>query len=339
MKFDVYGNAHVSYMAAYANELRYGFWDHMLNKWFTTTVDRTGGFCSLVLDSHQRPHISYLGYGGGLTYARWDGASWIKQKIPIKARTIEFYTSIALDQDDHPSISFYEVDNAEGERLARMRTVWWNGKFWALTTVDSTRGSGKFNSIAVDSKGHSHVAYAVVNYESASVRYAYWNSESWKTEVLEGVGSSAPSHPGEPPNQACWSVSMLLDKDDNPHITYTDVSHLLVKYATKKSGHWKIEPVDSLGREGYPDRNGIGLDDEGNPYISYYDASAGLLKMAHRQGQKWAVEVVDGGSVGLQSSLQIDHGTIWVIYTDEANGGLKFARRTLGATDAPGQEK
>ena len=75
-----------------------------------------GGFCSLALDSHQRPHISYLSYGGGLTYARWDGASWQKQKIPIPARTIEFYTSIALDQNDHPIISFYEVDNAEGER-------------------------------------------------------------------------------------------------------------------------------------------------------------------------------------------------------------------------------
>lgn len=338
MKFDIYGNAHVSYVAPSANEVRYGFWDHALKKWFTTGVDKTGGFCSLALDAQQRPHISYLSYGGGLTYARWDGASWQKQKIPIAARTIEFYTSIALDQNDHPIISFYEVDNAAGERLARMRTVMWNGKFWALTTVDSTRGSGKFNSIAVDSKGHPHIAYAVVNYESASVRYAYWNGESWKAEVLEGVGSPGSS-PGDPRNQECWSVSIVLDKGDNPHIAYTDVSHLIVKYATKKDGHWKIEAVDSLGKEGYPDRNGIGLDDEGNPYISYYDARAGVLKIAHRQGQRWAAEVVDSGSVGLQSSLQIDHDTLWVTYGDEATGGLKFARRTFGATGAPNQEK
>ena len=146
------------------------------------------------------------------------------------------------------------------------------------------------------------------------------------------MGSSGPSPPGEPPNQVCWSVSMVLDKDDNPHITYTDVSHLLVKYATKKGGHWKIEVVDSMGKEGYPDRNGIGLDDQGNPYISYYDAWAGLLKVApSRQGQKWAARIVDRGSVGFQSSLQIDHGTIlgnlcgpsqwWV------EGGLPVGRR------------
>jgi hypothetical protein len=252
-------------------------------------------------------------------YARWDGASWQKMRISIPARSIEFYTSIALDQNDHPSISFYEVDNSEGDRLARLRTVTWNGQFWAVTTVDSTRGTGKFNSIAVDSKGHPHIAYANVNYENASLRYAYWNGDFWKTEFVEGEGI---------PGTHRWSVSMILDKDDNPHVTYTDVPDLLVKYATKKNGHWKIEAVDSLGREGYPDRYGIALDNDGTPYISYYDARAGLLKVAHRQGVQWVTEVVDSGFAGFQSSLQIDHGVIWVTYGDASAGGLKFARRT-----------
>ena len=331
MKFDTYGNAHVSSVDASANQLRYSFWDHMLNKWFTTTVDKSGGFCSLALDSLQRPHISYLNYGtGALMYAHWDGASWQKQKIALPARLIEFYTSIALDQNDHPSISFYEIDDAEGERVARLQSVMWNGKFWGLMTVDSTRGTGKFNSIAVDSKGHPHIAYATVNYENASLRYAYWDGESWKIEIVEGEGVAGTS---------CWSVSLVLDKEDNPHITYTDVPHLLVKYATKKDGHWKIEAVDSLAREGYPDRNGIALDDQENPYISYFDAGAGLLKVAHRTGQKWTAEVVDGGFAGLQSSLRIDHGAIWVTYADQASGGLKFARRPLEKADTPGQEK
>ena len=330
MKFDRYGNAHVSYLDPSENELRYGFWDHILKKWFTTNVDRSAGFGSLVLDSHQRPHICYQAYGGGLMYAHWDGESWQKQKISLTAKEIGFYTSIALDQDDHPSISFYEIIDAEGSLLARLRCVTWNGKFWAVTTVDSTRGTGKFNSIAVDSRGRPHIAYATVNYENASLRYADWNGESWKTEILEGAGE---------PGTSCWSISMVLDKDDNPHITYTNVLQLLVKYAAKKNGHWKIEAVDSLAREGYPDRNGIALDDRGNPYISYYDAGAGLLKLAHRQAQKWATEVVDRYSAGLQSSLQIDHGVIWVTYADETARVLKFARRRLEGTGAPSQAK
>ena len=337
MKFDIYGNAHVSYMDPSRNELRYGFWDHSLKKWFTTKVDGSAGFCSLALDSHQRPHISYQAYGGGLMYARWDGASWQKQKIPIGAREIGFYTSIALDQNDNPRISFYEVDNAEGDRLVRLRTVTWNGKFWELTTVDSTKGSGKFNSIAVDSKGQPHIAYANVNYENAGLRYAYWNGKSWKTEILEGDGQPGPTC--APRCETAYSVSMVLDKGDNPHVTYTDVPNHLVKYATKKDGHWRFEAVDSLAKEGYPDRNGIALDDVGNPYISYYDAGAGVLKVAHREGQKWAAEVVDQGFIGFQSSLQIDHGAIWVTFADLTGGSLKVAHRPLDGTDAPRQEK
>jgi hypothetical protein len=188
-------------------------------------------------------------------------------------------------------------------------------------------GTGKFNSIAVDSTGHPHIAYATVNYENASLRYAYWNGESWKTQILEGEEGPAPS----------YSVSMVLDKGDNPHITYTDLVHRLVKYATRKDGHWKMEAVDSLAKAGYPDRNAIALDDQGNPYISYYDAGAGVLKMAHRQGQKWAAELVDRG--GLQSSLQIDHGAIWVTFGDEAGDRLKFARRPLEGMEALSQKK
>jgi hypothetical protein len=261
-------------------------------------------------------------------YAHWDGSAWQKQRISISARETGFYTSIALDKNDNPSISFYETISADNSLVVRLRIVTWTGKYWALSTVDSTKGSGKFNSIAVDSKGHPHVAYGNVNYENASLRYAQWDGESWKTEILEGEGI---------PGSSCWSVSMVLDKAGNPHITYTDVPHLLVKYATRKDGHWILEAVDSLARQGYPDRNAIALDEQGTPYISYYDAGTRVLKVAHRQGQKWVTEVVDRG--GLQSSLQIDQGVIWVTFGEDAGDILKFARRPLEGAVAPAQEK
>jgi hypothetical protein len=330
MKFDKDGNGHVSYLDPVENQLRYGFWDHVLRKWFTTTVDRSAGFCSLTLDSHQRPHISHMDYGGGLKYAYWDGVTWHTEKISIAARDIEFYTSIALDHNDLPSISFYEPIAADGSLLVRLRCARWNGKYWAVTTVDTDKGSGKFNSIAIDSKGNPRIAYGNVNYENASLRYSYWTGESWKTDIVEGEGK---------PGTSCWSVAMVLDKDDNPHITYTNVPELLVKYATKKDGHWKIEAVDSLARQGYPDRNAITLDDHGNPYLSYYDAGAGVVKLAYREGQKWFSEVIDRGFSGYESAVAIYHGVIWLTYADETGGTLKFARRPLGETEAANREK
>ena len=74
MKFDSYGNAHVSYMQPATNELRYGFWDHILKRWFTTTVDRTGGFTvTLVAGFAPAPadFLSQLRRGTGLRPLGW----------------------------------------------------------------------------------------------------------------------------------------------------------------------------------------------------------------------------------------------------------------------------
>ncbi len=190
LRIDSHGNAHVVYVDDSQNLLKYGFWDHKLDKWFTTILDSSAGFCSMVLGSQEHPHISYLQYATGkIGYAHWNGSSWEKQTIQIAAKEISFYTSITVDSDDNPSISFYEYWGMGENYLLHLRSVTWNGKFWAVRTVDSTPGSGKFNSIATDSAGNLHVAYANVKSENAGLRYAHWNGQSWEVEVLEGSGN------------------------------------------------------------------------------------------------------------------------------------------------------
>ncbi|HXI41390.1 MAG TPA: hypothetical protein VNH18_04260 [Bryobacteraceae bacterium] len=326
LKIDSSGNAHVSYVDDPQHLLKYGFWDRNLNKWFTTKLDSSAGFCSLALDSHRNPHISYLDFGGGkLKYAHWNGSAWIKQVIQINAKVIDYYTSIALDSKDNPSISFYEYWGSGQDYLLHLRNAWWNGKFWQVSTVDSTPGSGKFNASATDSHGNPHIAYANVKSENASLRYARWNGQAWESEVLEGMGVSGYS---------AFSVAIALDKTDTPHITYTDVTNRQLKYATRRNGKWQIQIVDSLSEVAYPDRNGIALDDQGRPYISYFDPGRGLLKLAYQKNDKWAAEIVDQNSAGFTSSIQIDRGTIWLTYADETGQLLKCARQTLEQAEA-----
>jgi hypothetical protein len=321
LRLDKWGNAHVAYVDSNDANLKYAFWDHQLNKWFTTTLDRTRGFCSLALDSEQRPHISYLDYGDArVKYARWTGATWEKQSIPVRAKNISFYTSIALTLDDRPSITYYEYEGPDGEQELHLRNVTLSAGQWELRTVDSTPGSGKFNSIATDSRGYQQIAYGNVKYEDASLRYANWNGRSWSVEILEGAGQ---------PGTSMWSVSLCVDKADRPHIAYTDVRNRLIKHAVKTNGKWNLEVVDSIRKEGYPDRNGIALDDAGNLYISYFDAGAGLLKLAHKEGRQWVTETVDRGFAGFTNSLQICQGAIWLTYSDQSRKDLKFARRML----------
>lgn len=327
MRIDTDGNAHIAYMDEVQAMLKYSFWDHRLNKWFTTTLDRSGGFCSLTLDSKQRPHISYIDYGGGrLKYAHWDGLEWQKQTIELPAKEISFYTSITLGPHDHPSISFYEYFGVQGDNALRLRVVSWNGSAWEVRTVDDTKGSGKFNSIATDSSGHAEIVYGNVKYEDAGLRFGRWDGQNWQLDVIEGAGR---------PGSAAWAVSLILDPSDGPHIAYDDVPGRVVKYATWEGGKWVTETVAALAHEGYPDRYGIALDEKGNPYISFYDAGLGVLKVAHRADHKWISEIVDENFSGFTSSLQIHDGVIWVTYEDEAGKTLKCARRPLIGSAGP----
>ena len=325
LKIDKFGDAHVAYVAEDGSDsLRYAFWDHSIKRWFTMTVSAHADFSSIALDSKQHPHISYVDHGSmhgsKLEYAYWDGTSWKKQAIPVNSGSIAYYTSIALDAKDNPIISFYDHLTPEGDFAIRLRTVAWNGSYWESRTVDEDWGSGKFNAIALDSKGHPHIAYANVRAETAGLRYARWDGQSWNLEIIEGGRGRARS---------VYSVSMLLDKDDVPHITYTDVANSRVKYATRRGGSWQVEVVDVLAKVSYPDRNGIALDAQGQPYISYYDSGRGDLKIAFRRGQKWYGEIVDQNFSGFTSSLQIDHDAIWVTYADQVAGALKCARSSL----------
>jgi hypothetical protein len=333
LKFDNDGNGHLAYVAEDGNyTLKYSYWDHALKRWFTMPIAGGASFSTLVLDSKQRPCISWADHGAGLNsklrYASWDGKTWRKQAIPLPDDVIGFYTSLVVDAKDNPTLSFYEYEGPKGVGfLLKLRTVTWNGSYWAEHTIDSAPGSGKFNSLAMGNRGYIQAAYANVKDENASLRYAVWDGTSWKHEVLEGTDQAF----------YVYSVALAVDNQNTPHITYTDVRRGLIKYATRHEGKWRLEVVDSIVKEAYPDRNGIAVDSSGNPYMSYYDAGAGMLKLAHKRGGKWVSEVVDNSGAGFTSSIQIQNGQIWIVYADENQGTLKCASKALSdETDSSG---
>lgn len=334
MRIDKAGNLHVVYVVEDGdNSVKYGFWDRQLKRWFLMTIAKHGSFCSLTLDSEQHPHISYVDSGSmpgaKLHYARWDGTTWKTEGVPLNAEIIAYYSSIALDAHDWPSISFYEYTGpSESGFRVRVRVVKWNGKYWEVATVDGDNQSGKFNALVIDPQGHTHLAYANVNGMTAGMRYAYWDGASWKTEILEGLPTTR-AYLG-------YSACIALDKDGDPHVSYSHYdSPFYVKYGVRKGGHWQIQVVDELSEVGYPDRNSIFVNDAGQPYISYFDAGRGSLRLAHRVGQKWFAETVDSGGVGFSSSVQIDRGVIWISYADDGHRGFKVAHRALGPGDSP----
>jgi hypothetical protein len=126
-----------------------------------------------------------------------------------------------------------------------------------------------------------------------------------------------------------YGMYIVLDKDDNPHISYLNYSVPAIKYAFRKDGKWKVQQVDRMAGVGYPDRTSLALDDEGRAFIGYYDAGQASLKLAHQEGSAWYTETIDSNGCGYTSSLQIHGDTVWISYADDGSRGIRVARAPL----------
>src|ERR1035437_8137053 len=63
------------------------------------------------------------------------------------------YTSIKLDSNNRPYISYYDAAN-KTLKLAK-----WNWTAWILKVVDSSGDVGRYSSLAIDKNNIAHIAY------------------------------------------------------------------------------------------------------------------------------------------------------------------------------------
>ncbi len=64
-----------------------------------------------------------------------------------------WYTSLALDSNDHPHIGYYDSTNGD------LKYARWDGSQWITGTVDSQGDVGEGSSIALDDRGNVYIAY------------------------------------------------------------------------------------------------------------------------------------------------------------------------------------
>src|SRR5665647_2902206 len=240
------------------------------NSWKITAVGDV--FSSVMkLDSNDQPHISYSS-GGSLWYVYWNGSSWIKMNVD-SAGHYGPYLSLALDSCNQPSIAYYKYKNTENFSNGALMYAWFSGAGWEIMTVDSEVDGndinlvldhsgqphisysnkyapyslkyavledglwritavdpsipvGVFSSLALDSEDQPHIVYCDItnntNYDATSsiLKYAWFSGTDWKTMTIE-------SNLGD--------FSLVLDKNDRPHISYVDLQNHDLKYAVLAS--------------------------------------------------------------------------------------------------------
>jgi hypothetical protein len=75
-------------------------------------------------------------------------------------------TSLALDGQGNPRISYYDVTNSDLKYAAK------NGGTWTVETVDATGDVGGCTSLALDGQGNPRISYYDVT--NGDLKYADW---------------------------------------------------------------------------------------------------------------------------------------------------------------------
>ncbi len=245
------------------------------------------------------------------------------------------YTSLELDGDGVPHISYYE-----GVAQYNLKYAYYVGpgqgncpvgrNDWLCQTVDSGGNVGSYTSLALDSNGDPHICYYDAG-TNTNLKYAYYYgpggncgpSSDWRCVTVD------PSS-----GEVGVSCSIALDGADRPHISYyAGTPYYDLRYAMYDGSTWIIETVDSTGAVGQ--YTSIALDTSGLAHISYYDASNGALKYASFVGfdgncgptNDWYCEMVDNwGATGEDTSLVLDSSDVpHISYVNSSANDLMYA--------------
>ena len=214
------------------------------------------------------------------------------------------YTSLALDAQGNPCISYDEESNPSRQKFAKHTAAGWSIEF-----ADTLTNSEGVSSLRLDALGNPRIAYG--SFTGQKLRYASKSGSTWTREIVDD---------GQSPSLALTSLG-------EPRVAYTAFPGL--KYASKSGSVWTTELVDGSFVDGF---TSIALDTLGTPYISYHlgNFAGADLRFATKSSGPWTIETVDSdGDVGATSSIALDsQGTPHIAYTDWTNGDLKYATRT-----------
>jgi len=185
---------------------------HNGGPWTFQLVD-TGNLTSIVLDSNDRPRITYSHYDNYLGYAAWNGSSWDLQIVEDPIELIRVWrSSIDLDAWEHPHIvyNFFHDGYIRGDIL---KYAYWDGASWYIEAIAPY---ADWPSMDIDTAGLPHIAY--YDPVMTTLKYACYDGSCWTIRQVdtEGAGQYA---------------SLELDEKGHPHISYFDGTSGVLKYA------------------------------------------------------------------------------------------------------------
>ena len=276
---------HISFFNQTSNDLMYSYLNN--TEWITETVDSeglVGEYTSIAMGSNDEPHIVYNDASNSqLRYAVKDNGTWMFKAVDEEGD----YASISIDINNNPHFSYYDTSDKN------LRYLSISGP--SAVVVDSVmlqyRGG---HSMQLDSNDVPHFAYENVNVNNSGIKgvtYTTLNvtatletgTEVWETQTVATKG------PGDSSNAFGQGISLTLDGDDLPHLSYRNNSK--VQYSYFDGNNWSHEIIPDSGGSSV---SSIKTDSTDNPHIIYRKSN--ILKYVFWNGTGWTTMSV--GSQG-----------------------------------------
>lgn len=262
-------------------------------------------------------------------------------------------TSIALDKDGYPQISYRNFFNTNIEHarwdgrawvitvvetgvqpekpalaidaLDRPHVAWLEsdpfdlkyavrtGAGWQVETVDAGGDVGNYASLAIDSMNRPHIAYQDAT--NATLKYARHDGTAWVIETVDAGGGNTG-----------WFSTLALDSNGRPHIAYSDFSLFAVRYARWNGATWQIESVET--RPSIPQYVTMDLDSMDRAHIAYLDNPVVDLRYVRWNGTAWVGQTVDAlANFGSSSTIKVDGSDYpHIVYADATTDKARVAR-------------
>jgi hypothetical protein len=287
-----------------------------------------GAYSSMKLDSNGFPVISqYDPASGQLRLTRcYDPACVVAHSNVVDdgaGNNVGAFTSLALDSDEFPVISYYDGSNFD-LKLAHCNDLDCAGADDSTSVVDSTNDRGQYSSLALDSIGKPIISY----YDATSHRLFVAHCNDVDCTGGDDAGGIVNTNDTLGDDVGQYS-SMALDLfDEFPTIAYYNATQGDLKLV-----HCLDEdctgPLTSVLVDG--DTTNVGeylsmtLDLSSNPVISYYDSSNLALNIARCDDVACALPAISQpllsltGPIDTSIAMDNDADVAVVSYIDYSN--------------------